>query len=281
MTWFDSKLYITMNQNSDLLKKYLSEYHLFNLYINDLETLNVTKDNYLKLVELCDFLIIDNVDILIDHIVICFNFDYNVIHNFKEFYKYNSKRLTKHDRKSLEQAIKLHCLDDYKCYKTYGFSAYWDVSNITDMSRLFWGVDRHKFNGDISLWNVSNVRDMWCMFSGSLFNGNIKHWDVSNVTNMQFMFESSVFDGDISIWKVSNVIDMSYMFHNSKFNKPIDKWDVSKVENMGDMFYGSEFNGDINDWNVSNVKNMKHIFDKSVFNKKLKWYKIENKINKI
>ena len=34
----------------------------------------------------------------------------------------------------------------------------WDVSNVTDMSWMFWGAE--SFDGDISEWDVSNVTDM-------------------------------------------------------------------------------------------------------------------------
>ena len=48
----------------------------------------------------------------------------------------------------------------------------WDVSNITNMSYMFYGSS--EFNGDISKWNVSNVTDMSYMFNGaSAFNGDI------------------------------------------------------------------------------------------------------------
>ena len=65
-----------------------------------------------------------------------------------------------------------------------------DVSNVTNMSYMFWNS---QFNGDISKWNVSNVTNMYCMFWLSKFNGDISKWNVSNVICMDFMFNSMDF----------------------------------------------------------------------------------------
>ena len=131
------------------------------------------------------------------------------------------------------------------------------VSNVTNMSRLFY---ESEFNGDISKWDVSNVTNMSEMFWGSKFNGDISKWDVSNVTNMKAMFCVTQFNEDISKWNVSNVTDMSGIFCTSQFNGDISKWDVSSVTDMSEMFHESQFNGDISNWNVSNVANMSRMF---------------------
>jgi surface protein len=83
--------------------------------------------------------------------------------------------------------------------------------------------------GDISNWNVSNVTDMSYMFYDSDFNRDISNWDVSNVTNMSYMFYYSNFNRDIiSNWNVSNVVNMSSMFYDSKFNGDISNFYLKK-----------------------------------------------------
>ena len=138
----------------------------------------------------------------------------------------------------------------------------WDVSNVTNMSSMFFNS---KFNQDIGQWDVSNVTDMSDMFAEySSFNQPINSWNVSNVTNMNGMFtQNYVFNQPIGSWDVSNVINMSWMFSNkghNPFNQPIGSWDVSNVTNMGWMFFNCDFNQDVGQWDVSNVIDMDNMF---------------------
>ena len=86
-----------------------------------------------------------------------------------------------------------------------------DVSQITDMSYLFYGS---KFDGDISRWNVSNAISMTGMFDRSKFNQDISNWDVSKVKKMDFMFCFSKFNQDISKWKIYKDCSTSDMFED-------------------------------------------------------------------
>ncbi len=88
----------------------------------------------------------------------------------------------------------------------------WDVSKVTNMSRLFHGASR--------------------------FDEDISGWDVSNVTNMSEMFVNcQIFDKPLNDWKVGNVTNMDRMFMGChKFNQPLDKWNVDNVTSYEDMF---------------------------------------------
>ena len=86
-----------------------------------------------------------------------------------------------------------------------------DVSQITDMSYLFYGS---KFDGDISRWDVSNVINMTGMFDRSKFNQDISNWDVSKVKKMDFMFCFSKFNQDISQWKIDKDCNTDDIFED-------------------------------------------------------------------
>ena len=138
----------------------------------------------------------------------------------------------------------------------------WDVSRVTDMSRMF--AYANIFNGDISTWDVSSVRDMSGMFvSAALFNCDIRQWHVSSVTDMSSMFWGDLaFTGDLSKWDVSGVENMHRMFFISGFASDISKWDASSVKSMYGMFWGAKaFNGDLSKWDVSSAKTMDGMFN--------------------
>ena len=104
-----------------------------------------------------------------------------------------------------------------------------DTSEITDMSHLFENIST--FQQDISKWDVSNVEDMTMMFYGSTFNQPLNNWNVSNVKNMDSMFTRSSFNQPLNNWNVSNVENMAWMIaHQSKFQQNISNWDVSNVK---------------------------------------------------
>ena len=174
---------------------------------------------------------------------------------------------------------------------TYGHIKDWNVSQVTDMYRLFY--NKSTFNDDISNWNVSNVTSMKEVFRGaSNFNQDISGWDVSNVTDMEGLFyQTSNFNQDISGWDVSNVTDMRSMFYDATaFNngdngnnqaKSLNNWDVSKVTDMSIMFKNAAaFNQDISGWNVSSVTNMDGMLEVSsgtpVFNQNISGWDVSS-----
>ncbi|WP_086269899.1 DarT ssDNA thymidine ADP-ribosyltransferase family protein, partial [Campylobacter devanensis] len=138
-----------------------------------------------------------------------------------------------------------------------------DISAITDMSELFYKIERKDFSG-IESWDVSSVTNMSEMFAYcNNFNQPLNNWDVSSVTDMSGMFINCYnFNQPLNNWDVSSVANMSEMFAYCKnFNQPLNSWDVSSVANMRMMFAGcKDFNQPLNNWDVSSVANMSVMF---------------------
>ena len=64
------------------------------------------------------------------------------------------------------------------------------TTNVTNMSYMF---EWSSFNQPIGNWDVSNVTDMSRMFHGATsFNQDISKWDVSKVTNVELIFMGAV-----------------------------------------------------------------------------------------
>jgi len=189
--------------------------------------------------------------------------------------------------KAVRQFINDGCTDTNNCnnaiVQKYGWPmGSWCVSNVTDMSGLFFW--QSNFNDDISSWNVSSVTDMESMFQfASSFNQDLSSWNVSSVTDMSGMFwRASSFNQDLSSWDVSSVTRMSIMFNAaSSFNGDLSSWNVSSVTDMSGMFRrASSFNGDLSSWNVSPVIYMSGMFyNASSFNQDLSSWDVSNVAN--
>ena len=97
----------------------------------------------------------------------------------------------------------------------YGPIASWDVSEVTDLSDLFFG--QAGFNEDLSRWDVSNVVHMNGTFNAATsYNGDISSWNVSNVEDMIGMFNGATsFDRQLGgAWSTSTA-DKRQMFQDS------------------------------------------------------------------
>ena len=85
----------------------------------------------------------------------------------------------------------------------------WDVSNVTNMSRMFalCFIFNNINNSNINNWNTSNVINTSLMFVQAYeFNQPIGNWDVSKVQNMLGMFQNAwAFDQDISNWNLAGL----------------------------------------------------------------------------
>ncbi len=151
---------------------------------------------------------------------------------------------------------------EYWLHWSYGRFSEWDVSRITNMSRLFSGIS--EFNEPLNSWNVSQVTNMEGMFDYcTSFNQPLSSWNVENVTNMKEMFaECQSFNQSINSWNVGKVENMDSMFANCiLFNQSLESWQTENVSTMNYMFIDCRsFNQPLSSWNVEKVVGMKMMF---------------------
>lgn len=130
----------------------------------------------------------------------------------------------------------------------------WDVSNVTNMSRMFEGASN--FDVNISGWDIAAVTDLSSFLKGaSIFNQDLSAWatPIIGVTNMASMFNGAqTFNQDLSTWDVSTLTDSTSMFEGAaNFNQDLGDWDVEDVVAMDSMFQGaSQFDQDLTEWCV-------------------------------
>ena len=102
----------------------------------------------------------------------------------------------------------------YESYR-YDFSGieYWDVSNVTNMNKMFW--DCKSFNQPLDKWNVSNVTNMSGMFMACYkFNQPLDKWNIKNVISVAGMLlDTDDFRQDLSRWsKVNPDLDLDSLY---------------------------------------------------------------------
>lgn len=186
-------------------------------------------------------------------------------------------------KEMLQNAIKLYMENNTSAIQQYGNINTWDVSAITDMTKLFNGLKR--FNYDISNWNVSNVTNMKEMFKGcATFNQPLNSWNVSNVTIMTEMFSNcKSFNQPLDKWTVSKVVNMHGMFANCvAFNQPLNDWILcDELNDISGIFYRcANFNQPLNKWNVSNVSFFNQTFYRCInFNQSINEWNTKSAIN--
>jgi len=140
---------------------------------------------------------------------------------------------------------------------------------VKDLDELKEIVKTSPYNADLNYLDVSNITSLVGLFFGLKFNGNISNWNVSNVTSMAGMFYKSSFDGDISKWKIQNVSNMTRMFTGSKYSGDLSKWVniINKDTAQQDIFSEHQIYA-----NISTLED--YIIIREDFNKYMRWLKL-------
>ncbi len=144
-----------------------------------------------------------------------------------------------------------------------------DVSNVTDMTCMFYGAGQMTFY-DIANWNVSSVESMNHMFCDNfqLKSLDLSKWDVSSVKTMYCMFDDCSHlktIGDVSHWNTSSLIDAGGWLNwatsfvgNNEGVLDLSGWDTSNLKAVGEMFLKTRIRTiDLSGWTFDSITNDK------------------------
>ena len=128
-------------------------------------------------------------------------------------------------------------------YSTAFDPSLFDVSNVTDMSYMFYSAVTTNRTIDFSSWDVSNVTTTFNMFN---YAYNFTNINLSNWNTTKFEIITSMFYGceklkeiDLSTWNTNNIKNLGFLFYNCNKITTIDlsSFDLANVTNMANMFY--------------------------------------------
>jgi len=134
------------------------------------------------------------------------------------------------NNKTLRRAIKLYLNNPNLAIDLHGPINSWDVSNVTDMNRLFRGSS---FNDDIRSWNTCNVRNMKCMFKDAKYFNKPLPWCIDKVVDMSSMFKGATSFNQSLYWNTDHVKHVFGMFKNATSFDQSLSWSFDQISQLG------------------------------------------------
>jgi len=178
----------------------------------------------------------------------------------------------------------------------YGPMSEWDVSEVTDMSSLFFMKEDHNLDQKIDFFDlhfeeVEEIRreretedsdsELFEITNDDVFRRPVEKlqgWSREQVITSLWSY---MFNEDLSKWNTGSVTDMSQMFQNClSFNSNLSNWKVNKVKSFEGMFKNAQnFNNEdnsedsessvtegssgIQNWDTSSATTMNSMFNEA------------------
>ena len=154
-------------------------------------------------------------------LIACFNYDKKGVEDELKILYINGNKVGNEIKIKLRIINKIKDMDGIIERKELELTN-WNISNVKNLSRLFYNCESLSSLPDISKWNTNNVTDISFLFYGCKFLSSLpdlSKWNTNKVTNMKALFkecESLTSLPDISKWNTNNVIDISFLFYGCK-----------------------------------------------------------------